>query len=133
MLQGIKVRDVMMMDCPRLARGLTIRDLVDEYALWTIHQCFPITDGEHVLGIITLYNIKEIPRERWEATRVEEAMTPFDELKAVHPDDEVYTAIQQMTEAGVAQLPVVEDGQFVGVIARDNLMDFINTRTQLEA
>ncbi len=66
-------------------------------------------------------------------SRVEEIMTPFDELIAVHPDDELYAVMQQMTEERVDQLPVVKDGQLMGMIARDNLVGFLNARAELGA
>lgn len=39
--------------------------------------------------------------------------------------------MQQMTEEGVNQLPVVESGELVGMIARDNLVGFLNARAEL--
>jgi len=131
MLQGVKVSEVMMSDCPRLPKGLTVRQLVDEYILRTTRRCFPVVDNSHVLGIITLHSVKEIPRDQWETVRVEEAMAPLDELKTVHPDDDLYTVMQQMTEEGVNQLPVVEGGQLMGMVARDNLVGFLNARSEL--
>jgi Zn-dependent protease len=131
MLQGVKVTEVMMSDCPRLPKGLTIKQLVDEYILRTTRRCFPVVDNSRVLGIITLHSVKEIPQDQWEIVRVEEAMAPLDELKTVHPDDDLYTVMQQMTEEGVNQLPVVEGGQLMGMIARDNLVGFINARSEL--
>jgi len=131
MLQGVKVSEVMMSDCPRLPKGLTIKQLVDEYILRTTRRCFPVVDNSRVLGIITLHSVKEIPQDQWETVKVEEAMAPLDGLKTVHPDDDLYTVMQQMTEDGVNQLPVVEGDELIGMIARDNLVGFINARSEL--
>ncbi len=128
MLQDVKVSDVMVSDCLQLSKDLTIRELVDEYMLRTTYRCFPVVDGTRVLGVIDLRGIKDIPRERWNTMRVAEAMIPFDELKSVHTDDELYTVMQQMAEQRVDQIPVVESGQLMGVVTRDNLMDFMHTR-----
>ena len=131
MLQGVKVSAVMTSDCPRLPGGLTIQELVDEYILRTTHRCFPVVDNGNILGIITMHIVKEIPREQWAVMRVEEAMTPFGEMKTVRPDDDLYTVMRQMTEEGMDQLPVVEDGQLMGMISRDSLVGFINARSEL--
>ncbi len=127
-LQDVKVSDVMVSDCLQVSKDLTIRELVDEYILRTTYRCFPVVDGEHVLGVVDLRGIQEIPRERWDTMKVEQAMIPFDELKSIHPDDELYTAMQQMAEEKIDQIPVVENGKLVGVVTRDNLMNFIHTR-----
>jgi Zn-dependent protease/CBS domain-containing protein len=130
MLQGAKVSEVMTTDCPRLPKGLTIKELLNGYILRTTYRCFPVVDNGHVLGIISLHSVEEIPHEQWETMRVEEAMTPLDQLRTVHPDDDLYTAMREMTEEGVNQLPVMEDNQLLGMVARDNLMSFINARSE---
>lgn len=128
MLQGAKVSDVMVSDCLQIPGSVTIRELVDEYVVKTSYRCFPVVEGGRVVGTVDLYSASNVPREQWNTKRVAEIITPFDELRAVHPDDELYAVMQQMAEERVDQLPVVEGGQLMGMIARDNLMDFIHTR-----
>lgn len=130
-LQGVKVGEVMIRDCPALPKDLTIKDLVDRYILPTNRRCFPVVDDGKILGIISLHDVKEIPRSEWGTTSVTEAMTTLDGLKTARPDDDLYVVMRQMTEEGVNQLPVLEDGQLLGMIARDNLMSFIEARSEL--
>jgi len=131
MLRGVKVSEIMTSDCQRLPKGLAVKELVDNYILPTTRRCFPVVDDDRVLGIITLHNVKEIPREQWASVKVEDAMTPLEEMKTVSPDDDLFTVMRQMTEEGVNQMPVVESGQLIGMIARDNLVGFINARSEL--
>jgi Zn-dependent protease len=131
MLQGAKVKDVMMRDCVGLSKDLTIQELVDNYILSTVHRCFPVMDNDNVIGIITLHRVKDVPREKWKTTRIEDAMTPLDEMKAIHPDDDLYTTMRQMTAEDEDQFPVMENGQLTGMLARDDLARFINARTEL--
>ena len=131
MLRGVKVREIMTTDCPRIPKNLAIKDLVDDHIFRTTRRCFPVVDNDHISGIITLHNIKEVPKEKWETTKIEEVMTNLNELRIVHPDDDLYNVMQQMTEDGVNQLPVIENEQLVGMIARDNLLGFMNARSEL--
>ena len=131
MLQGAKVSDVMVNDCIGLSKDLTIQELVDNYILSTIHRCFPVIDKSDVIGIVTLRSVKDIPREQWKTMTVEEVMTPFGEMKTVHPDDDLHTVMRQMAEEDAEQLPIMENGQIIGMIARDDLARFINARTEL--
>jgi CBS domain-containing protein len=125
MLQGVKASEIMISDCQELPGDLTIQELLDSYVP-NIHRCFPVMDNGHVIGIITMQSVREIPQEQWETTRVAEVMISFAEVKTVHPDDDLYTVMRQMTEENVNQLPVVEDGQFMGIIERGDLIKFIN-------
>jgi predicted transcriptional regulator len=58
-------------------------------------------------------------------------MTPFDKVKWVRPSEDLSNVLQQMTVEDVNQLPVVEDGAIVGIVARDSLLSFIHTRAEL--
>lgn len=128
-LQGVKVRDVMVSDCPSLPFNLTIRELVDTYALHSYHQCFPIVSNDTVLGIVMLQSIREIPRNRWETLTVREIMIPFQDMVSVHPDEDIISVMQKMATTRVTQFPVVEDGRLVGMLSRDSLMNIINLKS----
>jgi len=131
MLEGHTVREVMHHECAFLPAGISLQQMVDDYLLPTGRRCFPILEGDRVQGLLTLHHVKKVPKERWVVTRVEEVMTPMEELKAVSPDDELWSALEQMTEDGVNQLPVVEDGHLVGMLGRDSVLTFIRTRAEL--
>jgi len=131
MLRGVKVREIMVTDCHGLPKDMPVKELIDEQILYTTRRCFPVTDIDKIIGIITLHNVKGIPKEEWENTKIESVMIPLEELKTVHPDDDLYKVMRQMTEEGVNQLPVLENGQLVGMIARDNLLSFMNARSEL--
>jgi CBS domain-containing protein len=60
-------------------------------------------------------------------------MTPFANLKSVSPDEDLATVLKILTGQNINQLPVVKDGNIVGMIARDNLLSFISVRSELGA
>lgn len=130
-LKGHKVSELMTQDCPIVPPELTIQQLVNEQILTSGRRCFPVVQYNHVLGIITLHDIKAVPREQWPIKTVLEAMTPFANVKSVGPDDDLTTAMQILTRENVNQLPVVKDGNIIGMIARDNLLSFIQIRSEL--
>ncbi len=131
MLAGHTASEVMMTDCPRVDRSLTIDQLVNDYILHTSRRCFPVVDDERVWGLVTLHHVKEVSKEDWATATVGEVMTPFEQLKKVNPDDELLDVFQLMNVEDVNQLPVVENGNFLGMIARDNVMAFIHARSEL--
>ncbi len=131
-LKGMKVRDIMVSDCMVLPSYLTVRSLVDNYILHSNNQCFPISDGSQIVGIITLNMIKEIPQSQWETVTIGEAMFPLDKIIYVHPDEEVFTVMQKMAVEQIYQLPVMENGQLVGMVSRDNIINVVNLKTELK-
>jgi len=131
MLRGHRVSEVMMRDCPAVPPLLTLEELVDNYILSSGRRCFPVVEGKRALGLITLHNIKQVPRELRSRTTLREVMTPLDKLKWVGPGEDLSTALQLMTSEDVNQLPVVDGADIVGMVARENLLAFIHTRAEL--
>jgi Zn-dependent protease/predicted transcriptional regulator len=132
-LKGHSVSELMTRDCPTILPQLTIRQLVNEQILTSGRHCFPVVQNDRVLGLITIHDIKGIPREQWHTKTAGEVMTPFANLKSVTPEEDLATVLKILTEKNINQLPVVKDGNIVGMIARDNLLSFISVRSELGA
>ncbi|MFQ6041327.1 MAG: site-2 protease family protein [Candidatus Poribacteria bacterium] len=130
-LEGHTAKEVMVTDCAYVPQQLTLEELVNNYILYTGRRCFPVVDEGSVLGIVTLHNVKAISKERWHSTTVSEIMTPLEKLQTVHPDDGLFDVLERMTHEDVNQLPVIDYGKLVGMVARDNVLAFIHTRTEL--
>jgi len=130
-LQGHTASDVMTRDCPSVAPDLTIDRLVNEHVLATGHRCFPVTADGRILGLVTLHNIRSVPRTLWPTTTLRQTMTPMDKLKSVAPGEDLSTVMAILTEADINQVLVVENGSILGTIGRDNLLAFISLRGEL--
>jgi len=130
-LRGHKVSEVMTRECPAVSPKLTIEQLVHEYVLNSGRRCFPVVEDSHLLGLITLNDIKGVSREHRLTKTVKETMTPLEKLKSVQPNDDLANVLQLLTTEDINQLPVIENNNIVGMIARDNLLSFIRTRSEL--
>ena len=133
MLQGHTAREVMTRDCPTIPPELTIDALVNEYVLTTGRRCFPVKSDSRVIGLVTLSDIRAVPRNLWSSKKVSEAMTALENMKSVSPDDDLSTVLRILTEQDINQVLVVDNGDIAGVIGRDNLLSFINLRSELGA
>jgi Zn-dependent protease len=132
-LQGHTVRDVMIKDCPVIPPEITLDTLVNDYVIATGRLCFPVTTDSRVIGLITLSDIRNVPRNLWSTKRVGEAMTPMEKMKSVSPNEDLSTVLGVLTEEDINQILVIENGNIAGVISRDNLLSFIKLRSELGA
>lgn len=130
-LRGHTVSEIMTKDCLMVSSDITVEKLVNEFVLTSGRRCFPVVVEGRVLGLVTLHNIKAIPREQWSLKKVREVMTPMANLKWVQPGDELSHALQVLTENDVNQLPVIQDSNIVGMIGRDNVINFVEVRSGL--
>lgn len=130
-LKGHTVSELMTQDCPTVPPQTTIQQLVHEQILASGRRCFPVVDKGKIIGLVTIHDVKSIAREQWPHRTVAEIMTPFEKLKSVEPHDDLAKVLRMLTEYNVNQLPVIKDGNLLGMIARDSLLTFISIRSEL--
>ncbi len=131
MLKGHVASEVMSRDCAVIPPDTTIDHLVHGNILTSGRRCFPVVSGSQIMGLVTLHNVKAVPREQWSTETVKEAMTTFDKLKWVRPDEELSSILRILTEDDINQVPVIQDNQIVGMVSRENLLNFVDIRSRL--
>jgi Zn-dependent protease/CBS domain-containing protein len=132
MLRGHVASEAMSRDCMVVPPDITIERLVNENILTSGRRCFPVISDGRIEGLITMHNIRAVPREQWATRSVREAMTSLGSMKSVGPDDDLNTVMQLMAQNDINQLPVVSEGKVVGIIGRDNIINFVNIRAELQ-
>ncbi len=131
MLRGHVASEIMSSDCVVVPPDMTIDHLVNGNILTSGRRCFPVGSGSEIMGLMTLHNVKEVPRDQWTTETVKEAMTPFDKLKWVRPDEELSSVLRILTQDDINQVPVVQDGKIIGMVNRENLLNFVHVRSRL--
>jgi Zn-dependent protease/CBS domain-containing protein len=133
-LKGIKVREVMESDPPSITPNESVNDLVNERLIRGEHRSFLVRhDDGGLAGIVTLSDVRRMPRENWEAARVTDIMTRYADLATIGPDAELETALKLLQEREVNQLPVVTDEgrTVVGLLTRAGILRLIEARMRL--
>jgi Zn-dependent protease len=134
LLQGVKVRDVMDVAPEAVSPNETVGELVNDRLMRGDGRSFLVchTDGG-LAGIVTLSDVRRVPRENWATARVTDIMTRYADLARVAPDSEVESALELLQEREVNQLPVVdEDGRTVlGLLTRAGILRLVDTRMKL--
>lgn len=130
-LQGITVEDVMDRDLPQVQGLTSLRQLVDQYVLSMGKRIFLVTQDGVALGILTLNQIGSIPRRKWPFVTAKEAMQSLDAVETLEPGTDVWRAIRMMDELNLSMAPVVEEGQLIGVVSREEVTRRLQLRSEL--
>ena len=129
--RGVKVSQVMNPAPITVPANISLQKLVDEYFLPRGLRSALVTQGDQLAGLITLSDIRHVPREQWPETPVGFAMVPPDRLHVVSPQQNLNDVMPLMAGQDVNQLPVVQDGKVVGVLSRDSIMHYLEIRRSL--
>lgn len=128
-LTGIHASDVMTQEIPSIGREDSIENYVQE-VLRTGRRCYVVRNGEIPVGLITLDAARQVPREEWANTSVQAAMMPLDKIHWAQPAEPVLNVLERMQKEDINQMPVLDGGQIVGMIARDTILRALQTRLQ---
>ncbi len=121
-LSGITVAHVMSRPAIVLRPDLDLASAMENVFLRHDYAAYPVTGGGPVLGMITLQDVKAIPRESWPSRTVGDATLPLGNNLAA-PGEEAMIVLERMLRSGHEQLPVLHDGCLVGMVTqRDILM-----------
>jgi len=116
LLKGHTVAQAMSETPPAVPADSTLQQLVDEHILGAGRRSFKDSQGDQVLGLMTVHRVKEVPRNEWGRTTAAQAMLPMEKLKHTTPETGLWSALQQMDRAGVNQLPVTQNSHVVGCL-----------------
>jgi Zn-dependent protease len=132
-IAGVKAAEVMSTDCSFVPAGESLADFVEHFLMRRSANCFVVGDQLSPKGIITIADVRATPRDEWSVTSVQAAMRPVEKLHFVSPDSEVEDALRLMDTKDVAQVPVMRNGELLGMIGRDDLLRLIRNRLELAA
>lgn len=130
-LSNVKVADIMTREVETVAPDISLDRLVDEYFLKFKFGRFPVVSNGQLLGIITLHDIKEVPREEWAFKTAKDILTPLEKAMTVGPQDEAVQVLTRMAQSEVGHLLVVENNSLVGLVTRSDIIRLIKIKSEL--
>jgi Zn-dependent protease len=124
-LGDLPVTRVMHRDYQVVAPATLVQTLVDEHLLGTSQRAFPVVEGDRLLGLVCLADVRKLAAEQRAITPVSELMTPLSGLHRLSPSDKASDAMIRLAGYQVNQLPVVEDGRLLGLISREDILKWL--------
>ncbi|PWT93717.1 MAG: hypothetical protein C5B55_04025 [Blastocatellia bacterium] len=96
---------------------LLISQLIDSVLPLHRQVAFPVAKDKQLYGILSLDDLKSLPREKWHLTKAREVMRPIEERFFVEPNSTLDYARELMKRNGVGSLAVVgRSGELVGFL-----------------
>ena len=96
---------------------LLISHLIDTVLPLHRQIAFPVVEQKSLHGILSLEDLKTLPRERWHSTRARDVMRPISPRFFVEPTATLEYARELMKRNGISSLAVVgKSGELVGFL-----------------
>jgi len=131
-LHDVPVSRIMRSNPPTVPSNISVSTLVHDHVMGTDDHAFPVVDGDQLVGMVTIDDVRSVPRDRWDQTTVREIMTPANELATTTPEEESSDALSKLTGRDVGQLPVVHDGHLAGVLRRRDIIRWLQLHSDMQ-
>jgi len=133
-VEGQPVRRFMRSDPVTVVPSLSIAEWVEDYVYRYHYKMYPVLDGSHLLGCISVDRLKSINRDDWSSTKVVDVMEARSESNTVDAGLDTMALLRNILQpAGRSRFMVVEDDRLVGIIALKDLLELISLKLQIEA
>lgn len=132
-LSGVPVEQIMTTDVPVIPADMSVRQFVDEHLLHHDYSCYPVTEGENVIGVIGAEEVRTVPSAEWVTTSVSGIMHRVDGAYKITKNEDAWDALTKLTSDQICRLMVMEDDHLKGTVGRDALYRLVRSKLQMGA
>ena len=129
-LERVKVRDLMTEKPITVDPDLSLENLAEDYILKHHHPAFPVTDGQRLLGMVSMDRVRAIPRDEWTVRTVRDAMVPVEDLTMVSPEDPA-SDLLKIFPGLEGRIAVSRESRLEGILSRRDLFDYITLKSDM--
>jgi CBS domain-containing protein len=130
-LEGVAVETLMRPSTVTVPPDMPLKRLVYDYIMNSDERAFPVLEGDCLVGMVSLVDVRRAPRDQWDVTTVSQVMTPMEKLTVATPREDATQALNDLANRDVRQIPVTQEGRLVGVLRRADIMKYLQLHTEM--
>ena len=132
LLAGAHLKDIMIREVVTVNPEIPVSELAEDYFLNYGYGGFPVVEGETLVGIISLKEIRGLSKDKWADVRVKEIMQKLTVPLMISEDDEVSEVFSRMVNEDKGRLLVIKDGRLAGLITRSGIARYLQIKGELK-
>jgi Zn-dependent protease/CBS domain-containing protein len=129
-LAGVAAKEAMNPNPVTVDQGTSVDEVVRNVFYQGRGRAAPVMQGEKLVGIVTIDDVKKLPHDRWPQTPVVNIMTHAP-LYSVAPEDDLNTALKLIAQHDINQVLVLRQGQLVGLLSRADIISHLQISQEL--
>jgi Zn-dependent protease/CBS domain-containing protein len=125
-LGDARVADLMRTQGPWTEARASLDTLVHRFVL-SEERAMPVFDVGRFVGLVSISDVRRAGASPYVTAR--EVMTPLERLTVTTPDTPIVDALRSFGTAGASELPVIVDGNLVGMLFDRDIARWIELRS----
>jgi len=126
MMRPLTAGEAMTANPETVPPDLPLEALVHDRFLRKPYSSFPVTEDGVVLGLVTLGQVKRLPRERWKESLVSDIMSPLEETILLAPETPMTLVLERMRDAETRRVLVARDWELMGIISSSDVARWLD-------
>jgi Zn-dependent protease len=132
LLGGVLAAQTMSPSPETVPPDISLDRLFDEHFLRSRFIAFPVVDRARPVGIITLHQVREVPREQWSSLTVRDVMAPANEDTVVAPDENMMAVMDRLQNSPARRVLVIDNDRLEGIITARDVTHWLEKARQIE-
>ena len=130
-LERIKVGDAMTRNVVTITEDSTLTTVVEKYFFGYHFVGFPVSSDGRITGMLTLNNVRLVPKEKWDTTLVRDVINKISPDAILSPEDNAMDALSRMIDLDTGRVLVMDGDKLIGIITRRDIMKLMEFKTDL--
>ncbi len=122
LLEGVPVSRLMQSNAPSVQPDISVSTLVHDHIIGASERAFPVVQGDRLVGMVSVEDVRKVDRTAWDTTTVSQIMQPSDQIAVATPQEDAAEAMKELGSRNVHQMPVVQDGQLLGMLRQQDIV-----------
>jgi CBS domain-containing protein len=129
-LEDVPVKRMMLTDVPAVPADITVQALVNDHIVGSDNRDFIVSEDGQAVGLVTIDDIRKVPPETRQITRLREIMTPSRKLEVVAPEENVSAVFDRLQNQETPELLVMHGNHIVGLLRRKDIVRWLELQSQ---
>ena len=125
LLFGHKVNEAITTDFGIVYPDTTIDEIIDNHFIGANRRSLLVKDDDKVIGFITPSHLHSISTNNRQTATVKDIMIPVTDAVKLNSNTSLIDALKTINENEIVDIPVTDNGKYVGILNRDSLTQFI--------
>jgi CBS domain-containing protein len=105
---------------------------MEDVYLRSRYIAFPVTDDGTAVGLVTLHQLRDVPRDTWPVVSVRQIMIPIADSLVVDPDENMMVVLDRLQASPARRVLVMKEGRLAGIITANDVAHWLERARQLD-
>ncbi len=125
LLLGHQVHEALSNDYGIVYPDSTVQEIIDNHFIGANRRNLLVKDDNIMVGFLTPGLINSISKKGRQNKTVKDIMIPLQDINKINSTEPLLDALKSINENDVSMVPVIENGNCIGILNRNSITQFI--------